>query len=103
MTWLEAPFHIHLDASNYSIGEVLGQKEGIIEHEIYYISKNLQGVELNFTVIEKELLVVVYVINKFRHYITSYEIFVYTDNSAIKYLMNKLSISGRLVCWLLLM
>ena len=97
------PFHIHTDASDSTLGEVLGQKEGIVEHVIYYISNNLQGVELNYTIIEKELLAVVYALNKFWHYITSYEVFVYTDHTAIKYLMNKPSIFGRLARWILLM
>ena len=34
-------FHIHKDTSNTTLGAVLGQKEGIVEHAIYYISKNL--------------------------------------------------------------
>jgi hypothetical protein len=46
---------------------------------------------------------VVYAINKFRHYITSYTIFVHTNHVAIRYLMNKLVISGRVVRWLLLL
>jgi hypothetical protein len=45
--------------------------------------------ELNYTVTEKEFLEVVHAINKFRHYITCYEVFVHTDHSAIRFLMNK--------------
>jgi len=58
---------------------------------------------MNYIVTEKELFVVVYTLNKFWHYITCYEVFVYTDHFAIKYLMNKPAISGRLAHWLLLM
>lgn len=83
------PFHIHTYASDYTIGEMLEQKEEIVEHAIYYISKNLQGAELNYTIIEMELLVVIYALNKFRHYIIGYEAFVHTNHSTIKYLMNK--------------
>ncbi|XP_059073534.1 uncharacterized mitochondrial protein AtMg00860-like [Cryptomeria japonica] len=43
------PFHIHTDTSNFAIGAVLGQKQGVLENAIYYISKNLQGQELNYT------------------------------------------------------
>ena len=35
------PFHIHIDASDTALGAILGQKEGTVEHAIYYISKNL--------------------------------------------------------------
>ena len=74
-----------------------------LEHAIYYISKNLQGVEYNYTVTEKELLAIIYALNKFRHYVTRYQIFVHIDHSAIKYLMNKPAMFGHLAQWLLLM
>lgn len=74
-----------------------------MESAIYYISKNLHGLELNYTVTEKEMLAVIYALNKFRHYITRYPIFVHTDHTTIRYLMNKLSITGRLAHWLFLM
>lgn len=46
---------------------------------------------------------VIYALKKFRHYITEYKIFVHTDHSAIKYLVNKPTIFGRLARWLWLM
>ena len=33
------PFHIHIDALDYAIGSILGQKERIVEKVIYYINK----------------------------------------------------------------
>jgi hypothetical protein len=45
----------------------------------------------------------VYAINKFRHYVTGYPIFVHIYHVAIKYLMNKLDINGRLIKWILLL
>ena len=54
------PFHIHIDASDYVIGVVLGQKVDSVEHAIYFISKNLEGAQFNYIVTEKELLVVIY-------------------------------------------
>lgn len=90
----ELPFHIHTDALDHPFGAVLGQKIDLVEHVIYYISKNLQGAEYNYTVIEKEILAIIYALNKFRHYIIGYQIFEHTDHFAIKYMMNKLAISG---------
>jgi hypothetical protein len=97
------PFHISTDASDTTIGVVLGQKEEQRPYAIYYISKNLTPAEKNYTVTEKEFLVVVYAINKFRHYITGYSVFVHTDHSAIRYLMNKSITNGRVTRWLLLL
>ena len=86
---MKLPFHISSDASDTTIGAVLGQEEDNLPYAIYFISKNMSPAELNYTVTEKEFLAVIYAINKFRHYITGYSTFVHTDQSAIKYLMNK--------------
>ena len=47
------PFHISINASDTSIGGVLGQKEGYAPYVIYFISKNLTPTDLNYTVTEK--------------------------------------------------
>ena len=96
-------FHISTDASDTTIGGVLGQTEGKSPYAIYFISKNLTPTELNYTVTEKEILVVVYSINKFFHYITGYEVFVHTNHSAIIFLMNKPITNGKVTQWLLLL
>lgn len=41
--------------------------------------------------------------NKFRHYITGYEICILTDHFAITFLMNKPITNGRVTRWLLLL
>ncbi len=97
------PFHISTNDSDSTIGVVLGQKEDLVTHAIYYVSKNLTLAELNYTVIEKEFLDVIYVINKFRNYITGYEVFVHTKHSVVRYLMNKPDTNGRITRWLLLL
>jgi len=97
------PFHISSDASDTAIGAFLGQEENNLPYAIYFISKNMTPVELNYTVTEKEFLAVIYAINKFRHYITGYTTFVHTDHSTIKYLMNKSVTNARVTRWLLLL
>jgi hypothetical protein len=97
------PFHICTDASDTTLGVVLGQREGQIPYAIYFVSKNLSPTEVNYTVTEKELLSVVHAINKFRHYITGYEVFVHTDHSAIRFFMNKPVTNARVTRWLLLL
>jgi hypothetical protein len=47
------PFHIHTDASDKSVGAVLGKDEDNKPYAIYFISKNLVGAELNYIVTEK--------------------------------------------------
>lgn len=96
-------FHINIDASHKVVGAVLGQVEENFPYAIYFISKNLSKAELNYTVIEKELLVVVHYLNKFRNYITGDQTLVHTDNVTIKYLMNELDVNARIIRWLSLL
>ena len=98
------PFHIiSTDASYTAIGAYLGQKENLMTYPIYFISKNLTPAELNYIVTEKEMLEVVHVVNKSRYYITGYEVFINTNHSTIRYLMNKPITNGMITSWLLLM
>ena len=96
------PFHISIDASDSSLGVVLGQK-GQQHYVIYFIDKKHTPAELNQTDTKKEFLAVIYAINKFCHYITGYEVFVHTDHLVIQYLMNKPITNARITIWILLL
>jgi len=49
------------------LGAVLGKNKYNKPYAIYFIRKNMDGAELNYTVTKKEILVVVHALNKFRH------------------------------------
>ena len=53
------------DASDYAIGIVLGQRIGKVSHAIYYASRILNDAQRNYSTIEKELLGVVFALEKF--------------------------------------
>jgi hypothetical protein len=97
------PFHISTNASYSTIGVVLGQKENLLTYVIYFIRNNLALVELNYIVTRIKFLAVVYAINKFRHYITGYGVFIHIDHFAIRYFMNKPITNDRITRWLLLL
>jgi hypothetical protein len=81
----------------------LGQsKEGRV-HAIYYSSKTLNGVQLNYATTEKEFLAVIFTFEKFRSYIVNSKVIVYTDHAAIKYLLSKKDAKPRLIRWILLL
>jgi hypothetical protein len=63
------PFEIMCDASDYAISAVLGQCEDKLPHAIYYASKTLLDTQVNYTTTEKELLAVVFALDKFRSYL----------------------------------
>jgi hypothetical protein len=66
-------------------------------YAISYISKTLTGPQLNYTITEKELLAVVFTIEKFRSYLVGAKITVYIDHSALKYLLKKKDVKPRLI------
>ncbi|GKB65095.1 reverse transcriptase domain-containing protein, partial [Tanacetum coccineum] len=56
---------------------------------IHYASKTMTEAQIHYTTTEKEMLAVVYAFEKFRPYLVLSKSIVYTDHSALKYLMNK--------------
>ncbi|GJV32435.1 reverse transcriptase domain-containing protein [Tanacetum coccineum] len=71
----DLPFEIMCDASDYAVGAVLGQ----------------------------QLLAVVYAFEKFWPYLVLSKTIVYTDHSALKYLLAKQDAKPRLLRWILLL
>nr|GEW75093.1 reverse transcriptase domain-containing protein [Tanacetum cinerariifolium] len=59
------PFELMCDASDFAVGAVLGQREGKHFRPIHFASKTLNNTQQNYTVTEKELLVVVFTFDKF--------------------------------------
>ena len=62
----DIPFKIMCDASDYAVGAVFGQRLDKKPMAICYASKNLVKAQINYTTMEKELLAVVYALEKFR-------------------------------------
>ncbi|GKA41151.1 putative nucleotidyltransferase, ribonuclease H [Tanacetum coccineum] len=90
------------DASDYVVGAVLGQRIDKFR-PIYYAGKTMNDAQEHYTTKEKELLVVVYVFDKFRSYLVMSKTVVYTDHSALKYLFSKQDAKPRLIRWVLLL
>ncbi|CAA7405487.1 unnamed protein product [Spirodela intermedia] len=97
------PFEIMCDASNYAVGAVLGQTKESKPIVISYASKTISDAQLNYTTTEKELLAVVFSLERFRSYILGAKIIIYTDHAALKYLLNKKDAKPRLLRWILLL
>nr|GEU53028.1 DNA-directed DNA polymerase [Tanacetum cinerariifolium] len=99
----DMPFEIMCDASDSFIGAVPGQREDKHFRPIHYASKTMTKAESNYTTTEKEMLAVVYAFEKFRSYLIMNKSIVYTDHSALKYLLAKKDSKARLLRWVLLL
>nr|GEW99163.1 reverse transcriptase domain-containing protein [Tanacetum cinerariifolium] len=97
------PFELMCDASDYAIGAVLGQRKMKHFQPIHYASKTMTEAQIQYTTTEKEMLAVVYAFEKFWSYIVLSKSIVYTDHSALKYLLNKQDAKPRLLQWVLLL
>jgi hypothetical protein len=91
------PFEIMCDASDYDLGVVLDQSKDKKQYAISYASKTLTGPQLNYTTTEKELLAVVFAIERFRSYLVGAKVIVYTDHVALKYLLTKKDAKPQLI------
>jgi hypothetical protein len=59
------PFEIMCDASDYAVGTVLGHSKEKKHYAISYASKTLTGPLLNYATTKKDLLAMVFAIEKF--------------------------------------
>jgi hypothetical protein len=87
------------DASDYAIGAVLDQLKDKKHYAISYASKTLTGPQLNYATMERELLVIIFAVEKFRSYLVGAKVIVYTDHAALKYLLTKKDAKPRLIRW----
>ena len=71
--------------------------------ESLYASRTLNDAQLNYSTTEKELLAVVFALEKFRSYLIGTKVIVFSDHAALKYLLTKKDAKPRLIRWILLL
>jgi hypothetical protein len=99
----EKTFHVHVYSSAMALGAILAQLgERDLDHPIAFASRKLSKSEQNYNMTEREGLAMVYALQKFRHYLLGKHFKMFIDHSALKYLVNKLLLGGRICRWLLL-
>ena len=77
------------DASDYTFGAILGQRVDRVPHVIYYASRTLNDAQLNYSTTEKELLAIIFALDKFRSYLLGSKVIIYSNHVALKYLFQK--------------
>jgi hypothetical protein len=100
--WGES-FEIMCNASDYVVGAVLGQRIEKLPYVVYYTSRTLNDAQLNYSTTEKELLAVVFALDKFISYLLGFKIIIFSNHAALKYLFSKKDAKSRLIRWILLL
>jgi hypothetical protein len=88
-------FEIECDASGIGIG-------GVLMHEgrpIAYFSEKLSGARLNYPMYDKELYVLVCVLEVWQHYLWPKEFIIHSNHEALKYLKAQTNLHRRLAKW----
>lgn len=94
------PFAIHCDASDIAIAGVLTQTRDGTENPIAYFSQKLSPTQQRYCATEKEGLAVLKSVEKFRCYVERTKFTVYTDASALAYIIkSSWRTSSRLCRW----
>ena len=91
------------EASNFALGAVLGQRREGKPFVVYYASRTLNSAQMNYSTTEKELLAVVFALDKFRAYLIGSPSTIFTGHAALKYLLSKKDAKVRLIKRILLL
>ncbi|XP_071687422.1 uncharacterized protein [Rutidosis leptorrhynchoides] len=89
---------IYLAASKECISTVLVTERERTQVPIYFISRVLQGAELNYPELEKLTLALVHTARKLQRYFQAHQIVVLT-NKPIRHVLSKPEKSGRMAKW----
>ncbi|CAC5393047.1 unnamed protein product [Mytilus coruscus] len=98
----EKPFILYCDACDIGVGAVLAQTTDPnekLDNPIGYASRQLRKHALNYAVIEKEALAIVWAVDHFRQYLYGHKFTVITDHNPLRWLMTIKNPSGRLARW----
>jgi len=85
------------------LGRFWGKRRDKKPMVIYYTSRTLDEAQQKHTTIQKELLAVVYAMEKFCPYFLCSKVIVYTEHSALEHLLDKKDTKPHLIQWILLL
>ena len=79
----------------------MSQRVDRLSYVIAYASHTLFASHVNYTTTEKELLAIVFALDKFISYLFCSHIIVLTDHAALRYLLKKPAVKPKLIKWML--
>ena len=98
------PLVLYIVAHEKSLGALMAQEnEKGKERALYYLSRTLNGAELNYSPIEKMCLALFFAIDKLEHYMQAYTVHLIAKADLIKYVLSRPVVSGRIARWAVLL
>lgn len=97
----DKPFSLQVDASQVGAGAVLQQPDSAgVVHPVSFFSRKFTTYQLNYSVVEKEALALVWALIHFAVYLNlSRPIVVYTDHNPLTFLNSLQCPNQRLIRW----
>ena len=92
------PLIVYLSTSNEAVSTVLLAERQKVQVPVYFVSRALQGAEINYSQIEKLVLTLVHTARRLRRYFQAHPITVLTDQP-IRQIVMQPERSGRLTKW----
>lgn len=90
------PFELTTDASNFALGAVLSQNR----HPITFISRTLTKTEQNYATNEKEILAIVWALQKLRNYLYGVaNLTIHTDHQSLIHSISEKNPNTKLKRW----
>ena len=96
----DCEFILDTDASNFALGGVLSQIVDGQERVVAYASVALSRSQMNYCTTHRELLAVVTMTKRFRHYLLGRHFRLRTDHSSLRWLLNYSEADGLVARWL---
>ena len=93
------PFILTTDVSNYAIGAILSQGQEKNDFPIAYASRILNDAERNYSVIEKEVLAIVWACKHIVPHLIEPNINIYTDQRSLTQLFKIENPVSRITRW----
>ena len=96
----ELPFLVATDASKFAVSAVLYQEDGDRTHYIAFASKALNKSQLSYSATKRELLGMVFALQRFRHWLLGKHFTLFTDHKALTFWKTKAVPNPMIIDWL---
>ena len=98
------PFYVATDASDVGVGAVLyqlpkGEKYPKVINYISFQARSLQERERRYSATKKELLGIVFALNKFHYYLWGRHFQLFTDHRALTFLHSQQNLNSMMTTW----